>query len=195
MPEACIIRFMQCELCQNRVDESNTKKILNMDICHACLNADSLHVRLKDRGFNLSYAYLTKEGMIHPSEDFVFDYTVHKLSSLGMGPYDSNIDAVLVHEGFKAKVTKIFIKEIQVGNDKFDPKVYIKTDTPDETGAFLRLSRVQEVVMKLIDMQSEINIHGAKVYVMTHGNRPIDVNEFTLYSGMLLHLLTEFSQP
>jgi len=187
--------MMQCGLCQNRVEESATKSVSGLTVCKDCLSTDALPSRLASQGLHLSYAYLTNYGMVSPNEKFVFDSTEHKLSALGVSPNSSSIDALLVHEGFKAKVTKIFAEEIQVGDSDFDPKVWIRTDTPEETGAFLRLSGVKSVLLKLIDMQSEINIHGAKIYVITHGSLAIDVKQFILQTGILLHYLSEFSRP
>ena len=98
-------------------------------------------------------------------------------------------------EGMKAKMVKIFEKEIQVGDQEFDDAVWIHTDTPDTAGAFLRLSGVQAAILSMIQMNGEIDIDNTKVYIKVDQNQPIDTRQFLLQTAILLHYLVEFSSP
>jgi hypothetical protein len=53
-------------------------------------------------------------------------------------PVKPQVQATFSKEGVAQKVVKIFKKEIQVGDKAFDDMVYVSTDTPDATLAFLK---------------------------------------------------------
>ncbi len=49
------------------------------------------------------------------------------------------------------KLTKLFKKELQTGDAEFDKLVYITTDTPNETAAFLQSPEIRAAIALAID--------------------------------------------
>ncbi|WP_394844234.1 hypothetical protein LZC95_45175 [Pendulispora brunnea] len=60
------------------------------------------------------------------------------------------IKASFTHEGLASRVAKLFKKEIQVGDKAFDDVVYITTDTPAETTAFLKSDDVRTTILTAV---------------------------------------------
>jgi hypothetical protein len=186
---------MQCGLCQQEVDKEHGEVISRLYVCQDCIGASYLPSRITSSGVHLSYAYRTEHGLVDPDKDDLFGHRNHKLSALAEAPYPSEIHANLQYEGLKAKMVKIFEKEIQVGDKEFDDAVWIHTNTPDTAGAFFRLSGVQSAILSMITANGEIDIDDAKVYVKVEQSTPIDVKQFVLQTAILLHYLVEFSSP
>ena len=61
------------------------------------------------------------------------------------------IKASFTHEGLTSRVVKLFKKEIQVGDATFDDVVYITTDTPAETAAFLKADDVRATIFQAVN--------------------------------------------
>ncbi|HWL86809.1 MAG TPA: hypothetical protein VNO21_13455 [Polyangiaceae bacterium] len=60
------------------------------------------------------------------------------------------IQASFTREGRTEKLVKLFKKEIQVGEKAFDDVVYISTDTPDETAAFLKAEDIRATILAAV---------------------------------------------
>ena len=73
------------------------------------------------------------------------------------------VQASFSPEGLGAKVAKIFKKEIQVGDETFDDAVYVSTDTPDATAAFLKSERMQNTILMCAGTGGFIEIEGRRL--------------------------------
>ncbi len=80
-----------------------------------------------------------------------------------MLPSAPAVQASFSHEGIGAKIVKIFKKEIQVGDKTFDDAVYVSTDTPNETSAFLKSERMQNTILMCVMSGGFIEIEGRTV--------------------------------
>ncbi|WP_394833756.1 hypothetical protein LVJ94_45350 [Pendulispora rubella] len=60
------------------------------------------------------------------------------------------IKASFSREGLTSRVVKLFKKEVQVGDPTFDDVVYISTDTPAETAAFLKSDDVRATILQAV---------------------------------------------
>ena len=78
-------------------------------------------------------------------------------------PKTPRVQASFTHEGFGAKVTKLFKKELQTGDDEFDGIVYIRTDTPAETAALLASKDIRSTIMLAVMEGGSIVVEGAKL--------------------------------
>lgn len=78
-------------------------------------------------------------------------------------PAPCAVRASFGREVLKHKLIKLFKKEIQVGDPHFDDAVYISTDTPDATNAFLESPRVREIIASMVGAGGAIGIEGATV--------------------------------
>jgi hypothetical protein len=186
---------MQCGLCHQEVDKEHAEVISRLYVCQDCIGSDYLPSRIISDGVHLSYAYRTENGLVDPDKEDLSGHRSHKLSALAEAPHPSEIHANLQYEGLKAKMVKIFEKEIQVGDREFDDAVWIHTNTPDTAGAFFRLSGVQSAILSMISANGEIDIDDTKVYVKVEQAQPIDTRQFVLQTAILLHYLVEFSTP
>jgi hypothetical protein len=57
--------------------------------------------------------------------------------------------AHLIHEGVLEKTKKIFTRELQVGEPRFDDSVYIESDTKEALGKLLADERVRDTLLEL----------------------------------------------
>ncbi len=60
------------------------------------------------------------------------------------------IQASFTREGLGQKLVKLFKKEIQVGEAAFDDVVYVSTDTPEETAAFLKSPDIRATILTAV---------------------------------------------
>jgi hypothetical protein len=195
----CALRYvvytfsMKCSLCNQEVGSGGTYDIAGLSVCEGCHSASYLPTRLTDRGIHLGFWYRNEMGVVRPSMESLTDAGQHTITALAETPHASGIHAKLQHEGFSAKLNKLFEQEI--GNEAFDNMVWIRTSTKDETRAFLSLSGVQAAIMELIDMKAAIDIDGAKIYLKAETKGSIPVQQLLLYSAALAHYLSEFAAP
>jgi hypothetical protein len=101
----------------------------------------------------------------------------------------------LASQGNRTKLHKLFAHEIQIGDKTFDDLVWIKTNTPETTRAFLSLGSVQRAISELVEMKAEIEIDEARVYVKAVSSGKMIAKDFVLYTIVLGHHLNEFSKP
>lgn len=101
-------------------------------------------------------------------------------------PRDTAIRAKFTREGFGAKVTKIFKKEIQTGDATFDDAIYIATDTPDATKAFLDNEAVRGAIATCVIGSGSVEIAGASVTLEVPGHDAGDPAEALVVVRRLL---------
>ncbi|MCP4603538.1 MAG: hypothetical protein GY847_23970 [Proteobacteria bacterium] len=186
---------MKCSLCKQDTGSGATHPVAGLSVCGACYTDSYLSTRLTNRGLHIGFWYRDDKGSVLTGMEDLEGGGHHTLTVLAEAPYSSDIHAKLQYEGFNAKMNKIFQHELQIGNQAFDDLVWIRTNTEPETKAFLSLSGVQQTIMELIDMESEIDIDGAKIYLKAESNGNIEVRMFILYCAILLHYLCEFAEP
>ncbi len=96
-------------------------------------------------------------------------------------PAAPKVQASFSREGLVNKVVKLFKKEIQVGDKTFDDLVYISTDTPAETAAFLQSPQIQNTIMLAATSGGSFVIEGQRVvakYPYSGTNEDADVLNF-----------------
>lgn len=84
-------------------------------------------------------------------------------------PRPSKLRASFRKESWGDAIVKVFKKEIQTGDKEFDDLVYITTDTPEETKAFLTKDDVRNAIALNIDTAGSIEIDGARVVAHVAG--------------------------
>ncbi|MCP4606414.1 MAG: hypothetical protein GY847_38885 [Proteobacteria bacterium] len=186
---------MICSLCKQDAGSGATHPVAGLSVCEACYTNSYLPTRLTGRGLHIGFWYRDEKGSVLSGMEDLEDGGHHTLTALAETQYPSEIHAKLQYEGFSAKMHKIFQHELQIGNQAFDDLVWIRTNTEPETKAFLSLTGVQTAIMELIDMKSEIDIDGAKIYLKADSKGNIEVRMFLLYSAALIHYLSEFAEP
>lgn len=77
----------------------------------------------------------------------------------------SKIQASFTREGLSKKLVKLFKKEIEVGDPKFDDIVYVSTDTPEETAAFLKLPDIQTTILSAVANGGSIEIDERQILI------------------------------
>ncbi|MFT3693858.1 MAG: hypothetical protein QM831_12005 [Kofleriaceae bacterium] len=83
-------------------------------------------------------------------------------------PKPAKVKATFSTESVGKKLVKIFKKELQTGDPHFDDEIYISTDTPDETKAFLD-DDVRSAVGVLVTTGGPIHIEGTQVTITLAG--------------------------
>lgn len=85
-------------------------------------------------------------------------------------PRPAKVKATFSPESMGKKLVKIFKKELQTGDPHFDDEIYISTDTPDETKAFLEADNVRAAIGLLVTTGGPIQIEGTQVTVALLGD-------------------------
>ncbi len=96
-------------------------------------------------------------------------------------PTPSKVQGSFSREGIVNKIVKLFKKEIQVGDKAFDDLVYISTDTPEATTAFLNAPGIQNTLMVAASAGGSFEIEGTRVvakYPYSGTNEDEDVFNF-----------------
>lgn len=84
-------------------------------------------------------------------------------------PRPARVSASFRKESWGDAIVKVFKKEIQTGDKEFDDLVYITTDTPDETKAFLASDEIRAAIALTIETAGVIEIEGARVVAHVAG--------------------------
>lgn len=84
-------------------------------------------------------------------------------------PVKPQVQATFSKEGVAQKVVKIFKKEIQVGDKAFDDMVYVSTDTPDATLAFLKDQDTQSSIFAWVATGGDLSIRDNVVIARVPG--------------------------
>jgi hypothetical protein len=87
--------------------------------------------------------------------------TVHR----GQLQREPLLRAEFTSEGLGKKIVKLFKKEIQTGDAVFDNAVYISTDTPEATAAFLQSPEVRDVIATNVAAGGSITIEAHAVTI------------------------------
>jgi hypothetical protein len=85
-------------------------------------------------------------------------------------PAAPKVQASFSPEGLRHKIVKLFKKELQVGDKTFDDAVYVSTDTPDETAAFLRSEKIQNTILMCVVGGGHLEIEGRRVTAKIPGS-------------------------
>ena len=88
-------------------------------------------------------------------------------------PRPSPVRATFRKESWGDAVVKIFKKEIQTGDKAFDDLVYIATDTPEATRAFLASDDVRKKLELCVETGGSLEVNGTRVvaYVTGHDTK------------------------
>lgn len=84
-------------------------------------------------------------------------------------PTKPRVQASFTREGLVTSLKKLFTSELQMGEQAFDDVVYIATDTPVETAAFLSSARVRETIRRAVSEGGSLLIAGHVVTVKMQG--------------------------
>ena len=85
-------------------------------------------------------------------------------------PVSTGLEAAFVRESFKHMIIKLFKSELQVGDLVFDEAVYISTETPEATKAFLKDDVVIGALLSLISAGGDLAIEGQTVTIRASDN-------------------------
>jgi hypothetical protein len=80
-------------------------------------------------------------------------------------PAASPLAVVFSKEGIVKKLSKIFKKELQVGDPQFDARVFIATSDEDTTRRFLENGDARRLVMEFVSDGGTVAIEGAKLTI------------------------------
>jgi hypothetical protein len=69
----------------------------------------------------------------------------------------------LVPEGLSKKLVKLFKGEIQTGDEEFDAKVFIDTDTPELAASWLDIAALRSAILPLIVSGGRVQVTGDAV--------------------------------
>ena len=75
-------------------------------------------------------------------------------------PCVAPLQATFGREGLRHRVGKLFTKELQVGDRGFDDAVFIRTNTPEETAAWLASPDVRAVILVVVSTGGDVAIEG-----------------------------------
>jgi hypothetical protein len=85
-------------------------------------------------------------------------------------PRETPIKATFSKEGLGRKLLKLFQKELQTGDTRFDAAIFISTDTPDATKAFLDAPDVREAIGSSVCNTGPVEIDGASLTLEVPGH-------------------------
>jgi hypothetical protein len=85
-------------------------------------------------------------------------------------PRPTPLRASFRKESWGDAVVKVFKKELQTGDAAFDALVYISTDTPSETAAFLSSEGTRKALAEAVEDGGPVEIEGARVVAHTLGH-------------------------
>lgn len=88
-------------------------------------------------------------------------------------PRPTPIQASFRKESWGDAIVKVFKKELQTGDAEFDKLVYISTDTPEKTAAFLT-AELRSAIGLTVDTGGSVEIDGAKVIAHSVGHSDED---------------------
>jgi hypothetical protein len=100
-------------------------------------------------------------------------------------PSAVKIKARFTPESMGKKVIKLFKKEVQTGDAHFDSEIYISTDTPEETKAFLD-EDVRNAIGFVVTTGGPLEIHETTLSIVLTGNEQGETNEVLTIARALL---------
>lgn len=102
-------------------------------------------------------------------------------------PKDCEMRASFRRESWGDAVVKIFKKELQTGDAEFDKLVYITTDTPERTKAWLESADVRLALGLTIETGSSVDIAGTQLVVQGTGQDSANDVSIVKLVASLLH--------
>ena len=104
-------------------------------------------------------------------------------------PFDTELDATFTAERFEHKVVKLFREELQVGDELFDGRVYIKTGTREPLAELLSVEPVQSAILFFVASGGAVGMRGERL-VITGGptEQPTDL-ELYEEASLLAHII------
>jgi hypothetical protein len=100
-------------------------------------------------------------------------------------PSAVKIKARFTPESMGKKVIKLFKKEVQTGDAHFDSEIYISTDTPEETKAFLD-EDVRNAIGFVVTTGGPLEINDTTLSIILTGNEQGETNEVLTIARALL---------
>jgi hypothetical protein len=100
-------------------------------------------------------------------------------------PTPVKIKATFTPESVGKKVIKLFKKEVQTGDAHFDSEIYISTDTPEETMAFLD-EDVRNAIGFIVTNGGPLEIHDTTLSIIVAGNEQGETNEILTIARALV---------
>lgn len=76
----------------------------------------------------------------------------------------------LTPEGLSKKLVKLFKGEIQTGDDDFDAKVFIETDTPELAAAWLDIPSLRSAILPLVESGGGVEVNGDTVALRAYSD-------------------------
>jgi len=89
-------------------------------------------------------------------------------------PRPSAVRASFRKESWGDAVVKIFKKELQTGDKEFDDLVYISTDTPEATAAFLKPDDLRRKLALCIETGGALEVDGTSLTAYATGHDSAD---------------------
>lgn len=171
-----------CDICGRPVRRLNLERLCNLDVCGKC-SRGGLSRKLTARGWHTSVKSweVQAQGVIHYIE----------VTSI-REERDVPIRASFRPEGITQKAIKLFKREIQVGDRKFDDAIYISTDTPQLTAALLENEGVKGAIIELASTGGLLRIADNTVHFADQSKVKIQASTVHLRICMLLHLIEVF---
>lgn len=119
----------------------------------------SLGVQIKNRTF---HTRTIKVGQLDVSKEETTRF------ELGL-PKKTALRVSMRKESWGDAIVKVFKKELQTGDAEFDRLVYISTDTPEATAAFLKSDDIRAAVGLMIETGGLLEIQGDQVIAHSVG--------------------------
>ena len=125
---------------------------------------------LANLGVEAQRAFITNQSSVSVGGMNV-SQTSQELTKLTMMlPRPTSVHASFRKESWGDALVKVFKKELQTGDPAFDKLVYITTDTPDATSAFLRSPDTRNAIALAIETGGPIEIAGNQVVAHSIGH-------------------------
>ena len=100
-------------------------------------------------------------------------------------PRPSKLKATFSPESAGKKLIKLFKRELQTGEPHFDSEIYISTDTPEETKAFLD-DEVRNAIGFIVTTGGPCEIHGNTLVVRVPGDEQDETNEMLVIARAVI---------
>jgi len=81
-------------------------------------------------------------------------------------PREVAVQATFSKERVQHKISKLFTKELQTGDPDFDDEIFVRTDTPEATAAFLASRDIRNILLDCVSLAGPVEIDGATVRIV-----------------------------
>lgn len=168
-----------CDICSRPVRRLNLERICNIDVCSKCSRVELARL-IERKGWktNLNAWEVQAQGVIH----FIEVTSVCE-------ERDIPLRVSFRPEGLTQKAIKLFKKEIQVGDPKFDDAIYISTDTPELTTALLESEGAKGAIMELVSAGGLLRVADNSLHFSDQSKIKITVPAVHLRCCVLLHYI------